>query len=77
MVGDAVQHRAHLHHRAGRRDGGGEHRGAIGLGEDRLGDVLADLARIHVPGGDDLDVGGFIAADFPVHQAGRVVGASR
>ncbi|PAV69713.1 hypothetical protein WR25_08442 [Diploscapter pachys] len=75
MVGDAIEHGAHLHDRAGRGDVGGEDRGAIGLGEDRLGDVLAHLARIDIPGGDDLDVRRLIAADFPVHQADRVVRA--
>ena len=50
--------------------------GAIGLREDRSGDVLADLAAVDVPGGDELDVLGPVAAEVPVHQPDLVVGAA-
>ncbi len=75
VLGDAVEDAAHLDGGAGRLDALAEHRGAIRLGEDRIGDVLADLARIDVPGSDDMDVAGAIAAEIPMHQADRVVRA--
>ena len=34
----------------------GEADGVVGLGEDRLAEVLADLVRIDVEGGGELDV---------------------
>jgi hypothetical protein len=53
-----------------------EHRRAIGLLEDRAGDVPADLAAVNVPGGDDPDVLGPVAAQVPVHQPDLVVGSA-
>jgi hypothetical protein len=75
MLGDAVEDIAHRDLHAAGGNLGTEDRGAIGLGEDRLGHVLADLARVDVPGGDDADVAGLIAAQIPVHQADRIVRA--
>ena len=51
-----------------------EDRRAVRRLEDRLADVLADLAHVDVEGRDDLDVLGAVAADLPVQQPDRVVG---
>ena len=72
VVGHAVQHRAHAHLDAGRRNLG-EHRRAVGLGEDRLGQIRAHLALVDVVGAHHLDVGGIVAAQVPMHQAHGVV----
>jgi hypothetical protein len=45
VVGDAVEHAAHPHGRASRFHMIAEHRRAIGLGEDCLGDVAPTLRR--------------------------------
>ena len=41
----------------------------VGLGVDRLGQVLADLVLVDVEGGHELDVLDVIAAEVDVHQA--------
>ena len=41
---------------------------------DRLGEVLADLLRVDVEGGDELDVADVVAAEVDVHQAGDFLG---
>jgi hypothetical protein len=53
-----------------------EHGRAIGLGEDRRADIAADLAAVHVPGGNDAQVLGPVAAQVPVHQSDLLVGAA-
>ena len=75
MLGDAVQHRPHRHDRAGRLHIGAEDRGAVGLGEDRLGDIAADLAPVHVPRRHHMDVVRAITADLGMEQPRQVVGA--
>ena len=65
------------HHRdAGRRHVGEPDR-VVGLGEDRLGDVLAHLLRVDVERGDDLDVADVVSAELHVHQAGDAFGGVR
>ena len=43
--------------------------GVVGLGVDRLGQVLADLVLVDVEGGHELDVADVVAAEVDVHQA--------
>ena len=40
----------------------------VGLGVDRLGQVLADLVLVDVEGGDEIDVADVVAAQVDVHQ---------
>ena len=40
-------------------------------GPDRLGEVLADLVRVDVEGGRELDVADVVAAEIDVHQPGH------
>jgi hypothetical protein len=40
-------------------------------GPDRLGEVLADLVRVDVEGGRELDVAHVVSAEVHVHQAGH------
>ena len=40
-------------------------------GEDRLGQILADLVGVDVEGGAELDVAHVVAAEVDVHQAGH------
>ena len=75
MRRDAVQHPAHAHGHAGMRDLALEHGRAIGLGEDRLAQILADLARIDVDRQHELDVGQLIAAEPLVHDPRRRLAA--
>ena len=51
-----------------------EHRCAVGRGEYRVRKVEADLAGVGVVGQHELDVGGPIAADEIVDQAGGAAG---
>ena len=69
-MADAVEDRAalHLDPRGARL---GETHGIVGLGEDRLADVPADLAGLDVEGRGDLDVADMVAAEIDVHDAGR------
>ena len=46
-----------------------EHVGVVGLGVDRLGQVLADLVLVDVERGHELDVADVVAAQVDVHQA--------
>ena len=48
----------------------GELHGVVGLGEDGLGEIEADFARVDVEGGDEVEVGDGIAAEDGVHNAG-------
>src|SRR6185437_9530254 len=73
VIGDSVELSAHSDGRAAFRNLFAKDFGAVRLGEDRLGDVLADLALIDVPCGDDLNVAGPIAADVRVHEPDRLV----
>ncbi len=75
VLGDAVEHRPHRDDCPGRLDVAAEYRRAVGLGEDRAGDVAADLARVDVPRRDDVDVARAVAADFGMKQPGGVVRA--
>ena len=43
-------------------------------GPDRLAEVLADLRRVDVEGGGELDVAHVVAAEVDVHQAGDALG---
>ncbi len=47
----------------------GERHGVVLAGEDRLGEVLADLLRIDVEGRRELDVADVVPAEVDVHQA--------
>ena len=46
----------------------------VGLGEDGLAEVLADLVLVDVDGGHELDVADVVAADDGMHEAGDEVG---
>ncbi len=48
--------------------------GVVGLGEDGLGQVFADLVLVDVDGGHELDVLDVVAAQDGVHEAGHEVG---
>ena len=61
---DAVEHAPHPHRHAGLGDVGLEHLRAVRRGEDRLGHVAPDLARVHVEGRHHLEVAGPEAADL-------------
>ena len=50
-----------------------EFHGVVGLGEDGLGEVGADLVDVDVEGGDDVDVGDGVVAERGVHDAGDIV----
>ena len=69
VVGDAT-----LHGHAERRDVG-DLDGVVLRGADGLGQVEADLLRVHVERGDELDVADVVVAELHVHQAGH--GAAR
>ena len=43
-------------------------------GEDRLAEVEADLGRVDVERGDELDVADVVAAELDVHEPGHVLG---
>ena len=43
-------------------------------GEDRLGEVLADLVGVDVEGGRELDVADVVAAEVDVHEPGDGLG---
>src|SRR5262249_30693482 len=47
----------------------GELHRVVLAGEDRLGEVLADLLGVDVEGGGELDVAHVVAAEVHVHQA--------
>ena len=51
----------------------GELHGVVGIGEDGLGEIEADLARVDVEGGDEVEIGDGIAAEDGVHDAGDLV----
>ena len=42
-------------------------------GPDRLGEVLADLLRVDVERGRELDVADVVAAEVDVHEAGDLL----
>jgi hypothetical protein len=44
--------------------------GVVLAGDDRLGQVEADLLGVDVEGGDELDVADVVVAELHVHQAG-------
>ncbi|MGJ3629451.1 hypothetical protein AB5I41_26100 [Sphingomonas sp. MMS24-JH45] len=52
-----------------------EHLGAVRLGEDRLAQILADLARIDVIGRHEIEVADLVSADILVDQAVCGVGS--
>ena len=75
MGGNAVQHLAHDHLRAGRGHVGVEHGGVVGMGKDCLGNILANLAGIDIHAQHEINVARAIAADPVVDQAlRRIVG---
>lgn len=51
----------------------GEFVGVVGLGEDGLGEVEADLVLVDIEGGDEVEVADAVAAEDGVHDAGDVV----
>src|SRR5690606_2740583 len=53
-----------------------KHRGAVGLGENRIGNVEPDLAAIDVPTGDKSNVLRAITTQVPVQQADLFVRAA-
>ena len=59
------------------RDLVGELQRVVLAGEDRLGQVLADLVGVDVEGGGELDVADVVAAEVDVHQAGDRLVADR
>src|SRR5690606_38167849 len=55
----------------------GEPAGVVRLGEDRFGQILADLRRVDVEGGGKLDVPDVISAEADMHQPGDGLGLAR
>ena len=47
--------------------------GVVLGGSNRLGQVLADLQRIHVERGDEFDVAYAVSAEIVMHQAGNLI----
>ena len=58
------------------RDLVGELQRVVLAGEDRLGEVLADLVGVDVERGAELDVADVVAAEVDVHQPGDVLAGS-
>lgn len=75
MLGNPVEHAAHLDPRSCRINFFAEPGGAVGRRKDRLCHIAADLAPVDIPGGHDPDIAGQIAAYLMMHQPGRVVRA--
>ena len=73
VVGDAVQLAAHHHLDARCGNVGMEDGGAVGAGEDRLGNVLAHFARVDIDAHDEFHITRAIAADGVVDQTLRGV----
>lgn len=67
--GNAVQHATAHDGHARCRNVGLEDGRVVGRGEDRLGQVLADLARIDIDAQHELDIARAIAADRLVDQS--------
>ena len=57
-----------------RRDLAGEVQRVVLAGEDRLGEVLADLLGVDVERGRELDVADVVAAEVHVHEARDLLG---
>jgi hypothetical protein len=55
----------------------GELDGVVLARPDRLGQVLADLVRVDVEGGRELDVAHVVAAQVHVHEARHALGRVR
>ena len=68
MGGHAIELRAGLDDHVGDRQRALENSRAIGLGEDRFLERMADLAPINVEGRDEFDIGTGIAADGGAHD---------
>ena len=64
---------AALHGHAERRDVADLDRVVL-AGDDRLGQVEADLLGVHVERGDELDVADVVVAELDVHEAGDEAG---
>ena len=71
VLADAVEGRATLDGDVGRRHVS-DLDGVVLAGEDRLGQVEADLLGVDVERGDELDVADVVLAELHVHQAGNV-----
>ena len=76
VLGDAVEHAAHPDVGAGSAGHGRRRSRAIGRAKIASATSRADLAPVDVPGGDDLEVLGPVAAEVPVRQADLLVGAA-
>ncbi len=76
VFGDAVENLAHANRRSGLGHVLAKNGGAVRLGEDRFGNIAADLAAVDVPGGDNLEVLGPVAAEIPVGEPDLLVGAA-
>src|SRR6185295_7243484 len=48
--------------------------GVVLAGDDRLGQIAADLLGVHVERGHELDVADEVVAELHVHQAGDLLG---
>ena len=45
----------------------------VRFGEDRLGEVESNLARVDVERGDEVDVGDGVPTEYGVHDAGDLI----
>ena len=70
VLAQAVQGVPALHGDVQRRHVG-DLDGVVLRGDDRLGQVPADLLGVHVERGDELDVADVVGAELDVHQAGH------
>ncbi len=74
VLAEAVVRHAALDLDAELRDLAGEVERVVLAGEDRLGEVLADLLGVDVERGRELDVADVVAAEVDVHEAGDRLG---
>ena len=73
VLAETVERRAALDRDAGRRHVGDLDRVVLAAA-DRVGEVEADLLRIDVERGDELDVLDVVVTELDVHQTGHVAG---
>ena len=77
VLAEAVVGHAALDGDAEVRDLAGEVQRVVLPGEDRLGEVLADLLGVDVERRGELDVADVVAAEVHVHEAGNLLGPGR
>ena len=70
VLAQAVHGRTALHGHAGRRDLGDLDRVVL-AGVDGVGEIAADLLRVHVERGHDLDVADVVRPEPDMHEAGN------